>query len=509
MLPHPQETCLCLPVAETSGVLIERQKRASRVRFRHPVRVVTLGGQQRVIRTLTANVSHDGLFLLMPEPLPHGTKVALSLEAGGRALALAQAEVVWDRTDQSELPDHAPGCGVRFTEFMHPRAKELVNYLVDNLDQGRPLALAPPERRWRKALPWVAAAAAVATVIVIAVISLSALGGEGQGEDASELEDAEAAIAAERREVVPASASAVPTLAPSDSPAPGASNSHVEEPVAAAPVAAAPVAAAPVAAAPVAAAPVAEPVAAAPVAAEPVVAAPASVPDAVGPVATAPTAAPKAAAPVADPVVVAPVAAPVAAAPVAAAPTAAPEAVGPVAEPVAAAPVAVAPVAVGPVTAAPVTAAPVTAAPAAAGPVATRKGIASEVPAARGATASIAQPKATPTRRDAAARSGPERGTVHLPSGAASKLTWVLSGTELRLSPDGNVSRAFLLASPARAVFDLDGRAPDRSRQLAGSIPHATGVRLGKQGKGTRIVVDLDRAPSRSSQDGSALVLSF
>ena len=494
MLPHPQETCLCLPVAETSGVLIERQKRASRVRFRHPVRVVTLGGQQRVIRTLTANVSHDGLFLLMPEPLPHGTKVALSLEAGGRALALAQAEVVWDRTDQSELPDHAPGCGVRFTEFMHPRAKELVNYLVDNLDQGRPLALAPPERRWRKALPWVAAAAAVATVIVIAVISLSALGGEGQGEDASELEDAEAAIAAERREVVPASASAVPTLAPSDSPAPGASNSHVEEPVAAAPVAAAPVAAAPVA----------EPVAAAPVAAEPVVAAPASVPDAVGPVATAPTAAPKAAAPVADPVVVAPVAAPVAAAPVAAAPTAAPEAVGPVAEPVAAAPVAVAPVAVGPVTAA-----PVTAAPAAAGPVATRKGIASEVPAARGATASIAQPKATPTRRDAAARSGPERGTVHLPSGAASKLTWVLSGTELRLSPDGNVSRAFLLASPARAVFDLDGRAPDRSRQLAGSIPHATGVRLGKQGKGTRIVVDLDRAPSRSSQDGSALVLSF
>ena len=115
MVPQSPETCLWLPVADTHLVLIERQKRMSRVRFKHPIRVVTLEGQPRVIRTLTANVSRKGLFLRMPEPLPLGTKVALSLEAGGRALALAQAEVVWGRVQPSQMPGRFPGCGVRFT----------------------------------------------------------------------------------------------------------------------------------------------------------------------------------------------------------------------------------------------------------------------------------------------------------------------------------------------------------------------------------------------------------
>jgi len=96
-----------------------------------------------------------------------------------------------------------------------------------------------------------------------------------------------------------------------------------------------------------------------------------------------------------------------------------------------------------------------------------------------------------------------------LPAGAAARLSWSLKGDALRLSPDGSVTRAFLLANPARAVFDLDGRSPDRSHQLAAKLPHAKGVRLGKQGKGTRIVVDLDEAPRSSSQDGAALVLVF
>ncbi len=113
MVPQSPETCLWLPVADTCQVLIERQKRVSRVRFRHPIRVVTLEGQPRVIRTLTANVSPHGLFLRMPEPLPLGTRVALSLEAGGRALALAQAEVVWGRVNESQLPGRFPGCAGR------------------------------------------------------------------------------------------------------------------------------------------------------------------------------------------------------------------------------------------------------------------------------------------------------------------------------------------------------------------------------------------------------------
>lgn len=157
-----------LPWAHTSGVLLTHHPRGARVRFSHPVRIVTLEGQPRVIRTLTANVSKRGLFLRMPEPLPRGTKVALSLEAGGRALALAQAEVVWERLHTSDMPGRFPGCGVRFTEFMHPRAEELVEYLLNNLDQGKPLRLAPPVRRRLKA--WAGTIIATATLGIAAVV---------------------------------------------------------------------------------------------------------------------------------------------------------------------------------------------------------------------------------------------------------------------------------------------------------------------------------------------------
>ncbi len=234
MVPQSPETCLWLPVADTGGVLIERQQRESRVRFEHPIRVVTLEGQPRVIRTLTSNVSRDGLFLRMPEPLPPGMRVALSLEAGGRALALAQAEVVWTGADTTEVTERFPGCGVKFTEFMHPRAEELVRYLVHNLDKGKPLALAPREKRWMKWFPLVGgvalAACAVLAVFVfwggsqpeledeVPIVALvasppivhaspSPLGGKGRGEGTPA---AAAPIEVEAAPVVPAEATPTP-----------------------------------------------------------------------------------------------------------------------------------------------------------------------------------------------------------------------------------------------------------------------------------------------------------
>jgi hypothetical protein len=131
-------------------VEIQLQPRAPRVRFRHPVRVVPLNGTPRVYRTLSANLSQKGMFVCMPEPLPVGTRVALSLEAAGRALPFAEAEVAWCRTAESQWPGRYPGFGVRFTTFLNPRAPELVEYLVKNLDRGRPLKAAParsPRRR--------------------------------------------------------------------------------------------------------------------------------------------------------------------------------------------------------------------------------------------------------------------------------------------------------------------------------------------------------------------------
>ena len=141
-----------LPVAP---VMVEREHR---VRFKHPVRVVPIGGPPRAYRVLAGNLSRKGIFLKMPTPLSAGTRVALSLEAGGRVLPFAQGEVVWRK-----LADRTSGLGVRFTGFLHPRAHELVDYLVKNLETGRPLRPPPAKGRWAARLAWlVAGAAAVA-----------------------------------------------------------------------------------------------------------------------------------------------------------------------------------------------------------------------------------------------------------------------------------------------------------------------------------------------------------
>jgi hypothetical protein len=47
------------------------------------------------------------------------------------------------------------------------------------------------------------------------------------------------------------------------------------------------------------------------------------------------------------------------------------------------------------------------------------------------------------------------------------------------------------------------------SHSMPTTIPHAKSVRIGKQGKGTRVVVDLDQSPTSSKQTGGELVLSF
>jgi hypothetical protein len=105
------------------------------------------------------------------------------------------------------------------------------------------------------------------------------------------------------------------------------------------------------------------------------------------------------------------------------------------------------------------------------------------------------------------------QGDVKLAAGASPQLHWEVTGTELRLVPqlpDGvQLSRAFVLAGPARAVFDLSGGAPPRSLTVPAAPPYATGVRIGKQAAGTRIVVDLDAAPKNTKQLGDALVLAF
>lgn len=351
-------------------VLIEQEQRDARVRFKHPIRVVTLDGQPRVIRTLTANVSRRGCFLRMPEPLPRGTRVALSLEADGRALAFAEAEVIWARTHESAWPGRHPGCGVRFTDYLHPRSKELVQYLVENLDRGRPLRLAPKFRPYRRAWPYVAAAAALSICAVAAAIVFwphAAPTVAFEEEDEAAEEQVVAAVAP----TPPPQPIAKPIEREVELPAPEPITEPVEALVADAPLP----------------------------------------PDPEAEVPPEPAATP---------------------------------------EPV--------------------------------------------------AVARAEAPTVTPTTA----------GSVTLPTGAVSKLHWSDSGDALQLEvPSGHVSRAFVLAGPARAVFDVDGAGPDTSRTVAAQIPHATGVRLGKTPTGTRVVIDLREAPRQVSQDGSKLVLLF
>src|SRR5882724_2419975 len=126
-------------------------QRNHRVRFKRAVRVVPLvEGPPRAFRVLSGNLSKQGMYLAMPEPFQEGTRLALSLEAGGRVLPFAQAEVVWRRSLDAKtviVPGNTSGLGVRFTSFLHPRAHELVHYLVDNLETGKPLAK-PKVKKW-------------------------------------------------------------------------------------------------------------------------------------------------------------------------------------------------------------------------------------------------------------------------------------------------------------------------------------------------------------------------
>ncbi len=222
--------------------------RSHRVRFKKAVRVVPLvDGPPRAFRVLSGNLSKQGMFLAMPEPLAEGTKVALSLEAGGRVLPFAQAEVMWRSVGEGDgtvQPGKGAaggaGFGVRFTNFLHPRAHELVEYLVSNLDTGRPLAL-PPKKRWKKVAKWgggLAASLALAGLGVILARQISVAPPEPMehAEPVAAVEPApEAPAPAEAAPDAPAAVAAAPEPVAAPEPEPAIQHEPVpQEPVLAA-----------------------------------------------------------------------------------------------------------------------------------------------------------------------------------------------------------------------------------------------------------------------------------
>jgi hypothetical protein len=537
--------------------------RLPRVRFKHPVRVVPLDGQPRAWRVLSANISKKGMFLRMPEPLAPGTRVALSLEAGGRVLPFAQAEVVWRRTHESAMPGRHAGFGVRFVSYMHPRAPELVTYLVANLDTGRPLRVAPPTSRWVR---WVIGAASASGLGAAAVLAFLLLHpSEAPAELGTPPAESPVVTVAVPPEAPPPpapvvappaplviAAPALPPPAPTLEEVPTTADLEpaVEEALSPEDLEPAeegvvePAVAAAGAATPAAKAQVAE------------VAAVASESKASGTelaAAGSPSTEPKA--PGAEPAAAgAPLPEPAAAgalapeskalsAELAAAGSPAPESKAPVTAAPASARVAAAGGPHPSTLAEPVSEARVaegSARPGARGPHA--RGAVAEVPSPSAATTRAehphrvtatvpAKPEHAPAEAHAArvthprpevVESAPRAAAPHpaqassglsLPSGAAERLDWETARNEVRFTPklggDAKVTRVYLLQGPPRLVFELSGRVPQRSHTVTASAPHVRRVRVGRQGDGTRLVVDLARPPESFLGEVGAAVLTF
>ena len=137
------------------------QERSSRAPLKHPIRVTIAGS--RVVRVLSGDISPNGMFLMMADPPESGTVVSLAFEAGGKVLPFAEGEVAWRRSEARG------GFGVRFTRYLHPRARALVDFLAENVEHGTSLkAQARRPRRAGGVRRWsgLAALAAVVSFLV-------------------------------------------------------------------------------------------------------------------------------------------------------------------------------------------------------------------------------------------------------------------------------------------------------------------------------------------------------
>ncbi len=349
-------------------MLTQQQRRPSRVPFKHPVRIETIDEPIRIIRTLASNVSSDGIFLRMPQPLTEGTRVLVSLEAGGAPRELAEGEVRWGTTAGDA------GCGVLFTRYSHPRSKELLVHLVDTIEHNRATRVAGRPKKWRRLI-----------VVAVALFGL-----------------------------------AVPLALPGDpgeEPAtPAVQISQVDQ--------------------------------------------------------TPPQQAPE---------------------------------VPEVQEVAVAEPVVEAPLPVEPMPEAPVKKSRV---------LTSARARAKQVPSLEEALQGAPPPtRVTPApHTDFGARlslAGSTKGQFKLPSGAASALTWDVSPNALRFSPSGKVTKAFVLSNPARVVFHVEGNRPVKAESLGVPAPHVKALRVDELPKGTRLVIELDRAPRDSQKSGDALLLTF
>ncbi len=125
------------------------------------------------------------------------------------------------------------------------------------------------------------------------------------------------------------------------------------------------------------------------------------------------------------------------------------------------------------------------------------------------------KPRATPvmTRTAASAVKPSPFSSTPIPSGAARLVNVSRVSGSLRVAIDavagGRVSNVTTLQHPARLVIDVAGLPPVSNHQLSINDSELRGITVAKQGKGTRLVIELVRLPTRVVQQGDSALLSF
>lgn len=125
------------------------------------------------------------------------------------------------------------------------------------------------------------------------------------------------------------------------------------------------------------------------------------------------------------------------------------------------------------------------------------------------------KPRVTPvmTRTAASAVKPSPFSSTPIPSGAARLVNVSRVSGSLRVAIDavagGRVSNVTTLQHPARLVIDVAGLPPISNHQLSLNDSELRSIAVAKQGKGTRLVIELVRLPTRVVQQGDSALLSF
>jgi hypothetical protein len=123
------------------------------------------------------------------------------------------------------------------------------------------------------------------------------------------------------------------------------------------------------------------------------------------------------------------------------------------------------------------------------------------------------RPAVTVTRTVFTAAKPASLSSTAIPSGAARLVTVTRVSGSVRVAVDavagGQVTSVRALQNPPRLVLDVTGIPPVSDHVIKLDDPELLDVKVSKQGKATRLTIDLVRHPSRVVQQGDSALISY